>query len=36
MLTHRRGGSLFVYHPQQADSARELRGTLAVWRQEEP
>jgi hypothetical protein len=28
--------SVFVYHPQQADSARELSGTLAVWRRERP
>jgi hypothetical protein len=28
--------SVFVYHPQQAGAARELTGTLAVWRQERP
>lgn len=28
--------AVFVYHPQQADSAQELSGTLAVWRQEDP
>ena len=26
--------SVIVYHPQLVDSARELRGTLAVWRQD--
>jgi hypothetical protein len=26
--------SVIVYHPQQVDSTRELRGTLAVWRQD--
>ena len=29
-------GAVFVYHPQQADSAQELSGTLAVWRHEDP
>jgi hypothetical protein len=28
--------SVYVYHPQQAEPARELSGTLAVWRQERP
>jgi hypothetical protein len=28
--------SVYVYHPQHADSAQELSGTLAVWRQERP
>lgn len=28
--------AVFVYHPQQADSAQELSGTLAVWRHEDP
>jgi hypothetical protein len=28
--------TVFVYHPQQAGSAQELSGTLAVWRQEDP
>ena len=28
--------AVFVYHPHQADSAQELSGTLAVWRQERP
>lgn len=27
---------VFLYHPQHADSAQELSGTLAVWRQEDP
>ncbi len=27
---------VFAYNPQQADSAEELSGTLAVWRQERP
>lgn len=27
---------VYVYNPQQADSARELSGTLAVWRHEKP
>jgi hypothetical protein len=26
--------SVIVYHPQQADPAQELSGTLAIWRQE--
>ena len=26
--------SVIVYHPQQVDPAQELRGTLAVWRQD--
>lgn len=28
--------AVFVYHPQQADSAQELSGTLLVWRHEKP
>ena len=28
--------SVIVYHPQQADPAQELSGTLAVWRHERP
>jgi hypothetical protein len=28
------GASVTVYHPQQVDPAQELRGTLAIWRQE--
>jgi hypothetical protein len=30
------GASVFVYHPQPPDSAQELSGTLAVWRQDYP
>jgi hypothetical protein len=30
------GASVFVYHSHQADSAQELSGTLAVWRQDDP
>jgi hypothetical protein len=29
-----RDASVIVYHPHQVDSAQELRGTLAVWRQD--
>jgi hypothetical protein len=29
-----RDASVTVYHPQQVDSAQEVRGTLAVWRQD--
>lgn len=32
----RHDASVFVYHPQRADSAQTLSGTLAVWRQERP
>jgi hypothetical protein len=30
----RHDASVTVYHPQQIDPAQELRGTLAIWRQE--
>jgi hypothetical protein len=30
------GASVFVYHPHETDSAAQLSGTLAVWRQDKP
>jgi hypothetical protein len=34
LATH--DASVIVYHPRQVDPARELSGTLAVWRQQQP